>query len=146
MFIKSPTGFLEIIGIDFESFVKTLVLVEALKYAWRKFQIPLKTKNLYYQMKIFKCNFLITYEDWRISRKCGYDSHAMTKIQMSYLCERIVTEMALDPESFTRDGIEIFARLLHQTHPKIFKEIFGESIPEIQARLNIEKFFHNVFA
>jgi len=33
-----------------------------------------------------------------------------------------------------------------QAYPEKFKKIFGETKSEIQSRLNIEKFFENIFA
>ena len=146
MYVRPPTNFLEFVGIDTEGFIKAFALNWFLKFAWNRLQIPSRFKKYRHKLGIFKHNLLLDYVGWKISRKRGYDSGALTKTQLQYLVIRLGTEIERDPDSSTKEARQLFARMFHKAYPEEFKKLFGETIPEKTARFNIEKFFQTVFA
>lgn len=72
-------------------------------------------------------------------------NYPMSKIEKHYFCQMIISEAMANPKQVTEE-FNMFLPLFHQTYPEKFRELFGETKSEIHARLNIEKFFMNVFS
>lgn len=56
----------------------------------------------------------------------------------------LLSKVIIKPE-ITNSEKNILLIFLRSTYPKKFRQIYGQSKSEIQALLNIEKFFQNVF-
>ena len=65
-------------------------------------------------------------------------------MEQHYFCQMLISDMIANPEK-APDGFNTFGRLFQHTYPEKFRELFGETKSEVRSRLNIEKFFLNVF-
>lgn len=72
-------------------------------------------------------------------------NYEMSKKELQHFCQMLISGARVNP-NMTDDGQKILWMFVKQAYPEKFKKIFGETKSEIQSRLNIEKFFENVFA
>jgi len=151
MFIPRSSNFIDISNIDTSwivNGVSWIIIAKTFDYTWKRLQIPLKSKQFYFGLRGLKYQFLYKYEGLRISRKRKgpwFMNHEMSKIEKHYFCQMLLSDMRANPDQAEK-GWKMFYELFRQTYPEKFREMFGESKSAIQARLNIEKFFQNVFA
>ena len=113
-------------------------------YVWKKINVPLKSKNLWYDLKALKYQILGNYEYWRISQKCGDDMHEMTKVHLKYLTKQLLAEVK---NKLTKEQRLILSLIIHTAYPKeLLLKNFGKTKLDIRNELNVEKFFQTVFA
>ena len=87
------------------------------------------------------------YEGWRISRKRKgpwFMNYPMSKKELQHFTEMLLSNAKANP-IMDDDSQRILQMFVKQAYPERFRKIFGETKSEIQSRLNIEKFFQNVF-
>jgi hypothetical protein len=120
---------------------------KSIDYTWKRLQIPIKSRQFYFGLRGLKYQFLYNYEGWKISRKrkdLKCMNYEMSKKELQHYCQ-IMLSYAMANPNMDDDSQRILWLFVKQAYPDRFRAIFGETKSEIQARLNIERFFQNVF-
>lgn len=141
-----PTSFL---SINPEDFLKYYILGKGVDLIFKKVNLWDKLRFSYYSLRCFKYEILYNYSGWKLDRKSGYAkkfiNRQLSKTEQYYLMQQIVSGILYKPEKAT-EAFNVWWPLFKNVHPEKFREFFGESKDAIQAKLNIQKFFQNVFA
>ena len=141
-------NFIDISSIDMTGIVYNFVWIiigQGVILGLKKLQLPLKSKQFYYCLRGIKYLFLYNYEGWKISKNHKDMSYGISKKQLQYYLQIILSNVMINP-NINNDNQIILQLLLKKAYPEEFRKIFEEAKTEIQARLNVEKFFRNVFA
>jgi len=151
MSLPRDSNFIDFSSIDFTEILKGFSWIfvgHGLIYVLKRLELQLKLNQFYFGLRGLKYHFLYNYESWRISRKRKgpwFMNYEMSKTEQHYFCQMLLSDMRANPDQAEK-GWRMFYTLFKQTYPEKFREMFGETKSEIQARFNIEKFFQNVFA
>ena len=152
MQIKGAFDPTNLLNIDFQriiDFITAYFFAKGLDVVFKKVNLHNKARFCYYALRSIKYQILYIYEGWRIDRKSGYANsfinRSLSKTEQYYLLQQIISGILYKPGE-APEGFKIWWPLFKNLYPERFKEFFGESKSEIQAKLNIERFFQNVFA
>lgn len=151
MYLPRSSNFIDFSSIDFTEIAKGFSWIfvgHGLIFVLKRLQLQLKLNQFYFGLRELKYQFLYNYEGWRISRKRkgpSYMNYEMSKKELQHFTEMLLSNARANP-NMDNDSQRILWMFVKQAYPESFRKIFGETKSEIQARLNIEKFFQNVFA